>query len=259
MVHRRVKQSRGLKPLDNHNRAWIWGRHVVAETLAAGRWPVLELALSDKLDSALQRKWQRQAKSSDIPCEILSDDALTKLCRAADHQGCAAKMAEFPHLTAHQFLAATSTAAVILVLDRIQDPFNFGAMIRTADGIGLAGVVIGSQHQTGVNSQVARSSAGAVNHVPIVRVDDLPRFLADLKQRGWQIWGGSERGAVDLSQAAFVPPLAVIIGNEGSGLGPEILAACTSTVQIPMVGRVSSLNAAVSAGILCYNAVHSRR
>jgi len=258
MVHRRVRRSSRPLPLDNHNRAWIWGRHVVGETLAAGRWPILELALGDSLDHESRRTFERLAKASGISTQTLDDDGLTRLCRAADHQGCAARMAEFPYVPPDEFLATLDQQAVILILDRIQDPFNFGAMIRTVDGLGLAGVVIGSRAQAGVNSQVARSSAGAVNHVPICRVDDLPTLMTELVRRDWQIWGASERGAAAVTTAEFRPPLALVIGNEGTGVSAEVLALCTATVQIPMAGRVSSLNAAVSAGILCYEAVRSR-
>lgn len=254
MVHRRVRSSRGKKTLGSHNRSWIWGRHVVAETLAAGIWPIARLALSDKIDLKLRRQFERQADAAQIPTEVLDDDGLTKLCRAADHQGCAAQMAEFPYAPAETFLLGKSR---IVILDRIQDPFNFGAMIRTVDGLGLDGVLIGSREQVGVNSQVARSSAGAVNHVPICRVDDLAAMVSELVKAKWQVWGATERGTVEIHQAKFCPPLALVIGNEGIGLSPEILKLCTHTVRIPMSGRVSSLNAAVSAGILCYAAATS--
>lgn len=259
MVHRRIKRANKPPRTANHNRSWIWGRNVVAETLRAGRWPMLELAVSDKLERLVLDEFLRLAENANTPITETDDDGVAKLCRAADHQGCAARMGAFPYVTGEQFLQRMTANARILILDRIQDPFNFGAMIRTAECLGLDGIVIGATEQTGVNSQVVRSSAGAVNHVPIARVDDLPAFVSGLAAQSWQIWGATERGSVALDQAGFHPPLALIIGNEGTGIGPDLQTHCTATVQIPMAGRVGSLNAAVSAGILCHEIVRSCR
>ncbi|MFO0917368.1 MAG: RNA methyltransferase [Planctomycetaceae bacterium] len=168
-------------------------------------------------------------------------------------------MAEFPYLTANGLLERTTTQSIIVVLDRIQDPYNFGAIIRSAEGLGLEGMVIGTREQSAVNSLAARGSAGAVNHLPICRVDDLAGFVRELRQQQWQVWGASEKGSTPLSAMSWELPLAVIIGNEGVGISPEVLSLCTQIVQIPMLGRVGSLNAAVSAGILCYEAAESRR
>jgi 23S rRNA (guanosine2251-2'-O)-methyltransferase len=254
MVHRRVKRVKRSQGL-NHNRSWIWGRHVVGETLRAGRWPILELALSDKLETPVRNEFFRLAQQANVSVTESDDDRLTKLCRAGDHQGCAARMGEYPYLSGEDFLGQLRTPSRILVLDRIQDPYNFGAMIRSVECLGLDGILIGTAEQTGINSQAARSSAGAVNHVPIGRVEDLPAVVMELSRKRWQVWGATERGAVSVEQAEFHAPLALIIGNEGTGIGPDLLSLCTATVQIPMAGRVGSLNAAVSAGILCYEVV----
>lgn len=255
MVHRRVKSSSKPARLGSHNRSWIWGRHAVSETVRAGRWPILELAMSSLLDAKIRREFCAWADRTNTPLTELNDDQLTLHCRAADHQGCAALMGEFPYLTADQLLKQVPDQARLIVLDRLQDPFNFGAIIRTVEGLGLDGIVIGSKEQTGVNSQAARSSAGAVNHVPIAKVEDLSSFLKELVDRSWQIWGATERGRRFLKEAQFQPPLVLIIGNEGTGISPGLLSLCTETVRIPMAGQVSSLNAAVSAGILCYEVV----
>lgn len=259
MVHRHVKRSSKPPRLGSHNRSWIWGRHVVMETLRSGRWPILELAISTQLDSNARRELQTWADRSNTPLMELDEDHLTQRCRAADHQGCAALMSEFPYQSGDELLKQAPENARLIVLDRIQDPFNFGAIIRTVDGLGLNGIVIGTKEQAGVNSQVARSSAGAVNHVPIARVDDLRVFLKDLSDRSWQLWGATERGVRLLNKAQFRPPLALIIGNEGTGISPDLVSLCTETVRIPMAGQVSSLNAAVSAGILCYELVRSAK
>lgn len=255
MVHRRIKRSLESRRLANHNRSWIWGRHVVTETVRAGRWPILQLAVSQTLDFRLRDELLDWAAGSGTPLLQLEERRLTQRCRAADHQGCAALMGEFPYLAGDRLIQHLPADARLIVLDRIQDPFNFGAIVRTVDGLGLSGIVIGAKEQTGVNSQAARSSAGAVNHVLIAKVEDLSSFLRELARNSWQIWGATERGAVALDQARFKPPLALIIGNEGTGISPELQTLCTGSVRIPMEGHVGSLNAAVSAGILCYELV----
>lgn len=255
MVHRRVKSSSKPARLGSHNRSWIWGRHAVWETVRAGRWPILELAISSLLDVKIRREFSAWADRTNTPLTELNEEQLTQRCRAADHQGCAALMGEFPYLTADQLLKQVPKQARLIVLDRIQDPFNFGAIIRTVDGLGLDGIVIGAKEQAGVNSQVARSSAGAVNHVPIAKVEDLSSFLKGVIDHSWQVWGATERGTRFLKEAQFHPPLALVIGNEGTGISPDVLSLCTETMRIPMAGQVSSLNAAVSAGILCYELV----
>jgi 23S rRNA (guanosine2251-2'-O)-methyltransferase len=259
MNSRRNKQTGLRKRVGSHNRCWIWGRNVVAETLRARRWPIAELALGHKLEASVAAEFRRLARSAGIPLVETDEAGLAKLCRAEDHQGCAARMEEFPYLSPDQFHKAVPADALIVVLDRIQDSFNFGAIIRSVESLGLDGVVIGAVEQCGVNSQAARSSAGAVNYVPLCRVDDVPSFTTDLMRRGWQVWGASERGSISLDAAEFHPPLALVIGNEATGIHPDLWARCTGTVRIPMAGRVGSLNAAVSAGILCYAAARSRR
>ena len=126
------------------------------------------------------------------------------------------------------------------------------AIVRSASALGVDGILIGDREQAEINSQVARSSAGAVNHLPIAQTDDLPGAVDQWRARGFQIIAASEKGQTPLFQADFTRPTVMIIGNEGRGVGPELLSRCDVSVAIPMSGRVGSLNAAVAAGILFY-------
>lgn len=238
--------------LTNHNRCWIWGRNVVLETLRAGSWPVLELLVGDRADEALWEEAARLAGRFGIEAVATNDAALTKACRSNEHQGLAARMAPFPCATVGQLLDELSPRAMLVVLDRLQDPYNFGAIVRSASTLGLNGIVIGTREQVEVNSLVARSSAGAVNHIPIACTDDLVQTVETLRGRGFQIAAAAEKGTVPLYDADFRQPTVAIIGNEGRGVRPELLARCDQSLCIPMSGRVGSLNAAVAAGILFY-------
>ena len=252
MVDSSRRRSSRRDVLTNHNRCWIWGRNVVLETLRAGRWPILELLVGDRADDALWDEAARLAKQLGIMAQAMDDATLTKACHSGDHQGMAARMAPFPYSTVDQLIDGLPANAMLVVLDRLQDPFNFGAVVRSASTLGLSGIVIGQKEQVEVNSLVARSSAGAVNHIAIASTDDLIQAVEAFRERGFQIVAASEKADIPLCEANFCQPTVAIIGNEGRGIRPELLARCDRSLGIPMSGPVGSLNAAVAAGILFY-------
>ena len=252
MVDSSRRRSSRRDVLTNHNRCWIWGRNVVLETLRAGRWPILELLIGDRADDTLWDEAVRLAKQLGITAQAMDDATLTKACHSGEHQGMAARMAPFPYATVEQLLNGLPAEALLVVLDRLQDPFNFGAIVRSASTLGLHAIVIGQKEQVEVNSLVARSSAGAVNHIAIASTDDLIRSVDTFRERGFQIVAASEKAAAPLCEADFRQPTVAIIGNEGKGIRPELLARCDRSLGIPMSGPVGSLNAAVAAGILFY-------
>jgi 23S rRNA (guanosine2251-2'-O)-methyltransferase len=243
---------RGRQVMSNHNRCWIWGRHVVLETLHAGRWPILELLVGEQLEERLLADSISLAERADVPLSVVSEAMLTKSCRTAEHQGFAARMAPFPYLTPSQFSGGLPDNPVIAILDRLQDPFNFGAIIRCASTLGVDGIVVSDREQVEINSQVARSSVGAVNYLPIAQATDLVAAVDQFHNRGCQIIGGTEKADRPLHRADFRRPSVLIIGNEGRGIRPELLGRCDVSVSIPMSGQIGSLNAAVAAGIMFY-------
>lgn len=238
--------------MGNHNRCWIWGRNVVLETLQAGRWPILELLISDRIDRPLAEEALRQAIQWKCPATVVPEEELTKACRTGEHQGFAARMAPFPCLSLAELERSLPRSATVALLDRLQDPFNFGAILRCASTLGVDGILIGEREQVEVNSQVARSSAGAINHIPLAQTDDLPAALDAWRQRGFQAVAASEKASVPVFNVDFCRPTVIVIGNEGRGIRPELLSKCETSVSIPMSGQVGSLNAAVAAGILFY-------
>ncbi len=244
--------------MGNHNRCWIWGRNVVQETVRAGRWPVLELLIGDWIDGASAQECARLAEQRQVPVYSESETELTRHCRTAEHQGFAARMAPFPCLTFEELMKAMPRTPAIAILDRLQDPFNFGAIIRSASTLGIHGIIIGDREQADINSQVARSSVGAINHMPIARTHDLSHVGQQLLRFGFQVVAASEKSSIPLHQANFSRPTAIVIGNEGRGVSPELLSLCDLSVSIPMTGKVGSLNAAVAAGILFYELSRQR-
>lgn len=244
--------------MGNHQRCWLWGRHLVTETMQAQRWPILELVLSDQLDADEVQNSTHLAELQEVPFTISSHVRLTQLSGTLDHQGMLAKMPPYPFCSLDDLLGQPSAPLALMMLDRIQDPQNFGAMIRAAEVMGLHGMVIGDKHQSDVTAAVARSSAGAVNHLSICREADLRASVERLKASGVKVIATAMRDGVSISEWDFTQPTAIIIGNESTGVSQELLDLCDGTVHIPQAGNLESLNAAVAAGIVCYE-LHRQR
>jgi len=255
------RHSRGKgkkKLLGSHQKCWIWGRNAVMETLQAGRWQILDLYLSRQLPPDLLGQVQGAAARLGIVPSIEDPGVLAGLCHTTEHQGYLARMTDFPYSGEAQVLGALPPAPFIVVLDGIQDPYNFGAIIRSAEVFGANAVFIGEAGQVGVTSMVVRSSSGAVNRVPIVRVPDLATLVDGLRAKRIHLVAASEKASGELRDHDFTGGCAVVIGNEGVGPRPDILARCDSVVKIPQVGHIGSLNAAVAAGIFFYEVRRQR-
>ncbi len=255
----RYRRGKGKKKLlGSHQRCWIWGRNAVLETLRAGRWLIHELQLADRLPPEELESARELAQRSEIPVLIESAAAITRRCRSAEHQGYLAKMPPYPYEDAERLLRQRPSRPLYAILDSIQDPYNFGAIIRSADGLDVDGIFVGQTRQVEVTSLVARSSAGAVNHVSIAKVADLVELVETLRGLSIQVVAASEKGGGKLCECDFHQPTALIIGNEGTGITGELLCRCDQRVSIPQFGHVAALNAAVSAGILFYEVCRQR-
>lgn len=246
--------------LGNHQRSWIWGRNLLVETLRAGTWLPHEVRIAH--ESTDLEEIETLAELRGVALHAESNARLTQLCGATDHQGAIAKMSPFPYVDAMALIEAAvrpESDSVLLIADHLHDAFNFGAILRSAECFGVAGVLIPSERQVGVTSQVARSSAGAVNVVPIARVADLLQIAEQLRASGVRLVAASEHAASPLPDADLTGPIAVVIGNEGKGIDPALLGRCDVAVSIPLAGRIGSLNAAVAAGVVLYEASRQRR
>jgi 23S rRNA (guanosine2251-2'-O)-methyltransferase len=253
-ARRKKKQS---EYSGNHQRGWMWGHHAVTETLLSGTWPVNEIFVSQKaFDQCADLL--RAKQQAGIPVELVDNARLEQLTHSTEHQGLVARMGAFPYgamksLAASLADPATQTAVPLVVIcDRLQDAFNFGAILRCCDGANVLAVVVGELGQAEVTPHVARSSSGAVNHLSIIRVPDLIATAMQLKQLGLQLVAADANTETKVWNAPLTGPTALIIGSEAKGVQPELLAICGQRLWIPMYGKVTSLNAAVAAGILLY-------
>lgn len=257
---RRGKRKHKLqsKLLGSHARCWIWGRNLVRETLTVGRWPIVELHLAENLPEQQIDEACAMASRLGSKVRVAARETLDRLGHTSEHQGYLAKMGPFPYATADDLLAGAPRRPLYLVLDAIQDPYNFGAMLRSAGAFGVDGVFVGSDHQVPVTSMVARSSAGVVNRVPIAQVEKLVALARALRDRKIAIVGACEKAGESLTACDFVRATAIVIGNEGAGIQPELLDCCDRLARIPIDGEVGSLNAAAAAAVFCFEAQRQR-
>ena len=234
----------------------IYGVHSVSESLKARRVSRLihERGAGPRVDVLVAR-----AAELRIPIETLDRRALDKLTRGGVHQGVAAELEALPAYTVSELVAEADGAALIVVLDGIEDPQNVGAILRSADAAGATGVIRQARHAAPLDGATAKASAGAVNHVRIATVVNISRALDELKELGvWTV--GFDAAATDVYDSVdFTLPSALVLGAEGTGLRRLVRDTCERLVSVPMAGEVSSLNVSVTAGVGLFEASRQRR
>jgi 23S rRNA (guanosine2251-2'-O)-methyltransferase len=201
------------------------------------------------------------AKDRGITVEFRPRSLVADLAGSANHQGMVAIAGEFQYARVDEMLAVASAAsepALLLILDCITDPQNFGALVRSAEVLGAHGVIVPDKHAAPVTGAVVKASAGASERMRIARVRNLLGTLDWLREQGIAVWGGATEGATLLAQADLRGPVALVIGGEGRGLRTAVARRCSSLVQIPQHGQVASLNASVAGAILLYEAIRQR-
>jgi 23S rRNA (guanosine2251-2'-O)-methyltransferase len=185
-----------------------------------------------------------------------SAEELERLCGSPDHQGVVAEVDPYPYGDPHALLR--KDGALILALDQVQDPRNLGAICRSAEFAGAAGVVIPERRSAEVTAVVCKASAGAVEHLEVVHVRNLADWLAAAKDAGFWIWGADADAAQAPWDVDLSGPTVLVLGGEGKGIRPRVAAACDGLVALPRKGRVESLNVSAAATALLFEAVRQR-
>jgi 23S rRNA (guanosine2251-2'-O)-methyltransferase len=238
----------------------IEGRNAVMEALRAGTAIdkiYLQKGETDKTLGHIASK-ARAAGTVVVEADRRKLDAMS---RTHAHQGVIALSAVREYATVEDILRAAEAkgeAPLLVVCDELSDPHNLGAVIRTAECAGAHGVIIPKRRSAGLTAVVAKTSAGAVAHVPVARVPNLSALLKELKDRGIWVFGTAADGATSLYDADLKGPAAIVIGSEGGGMGRLVAESCDFLVSIPMRGKLNSLNASAAAAILLYEAVRQR-
>jgi 23S rRNA (guanosine2251-2'-O)-methyltransferase len=226
----------------------LYGRNPIHEALRAGRRPV-------------RRVWATRGAASEpwlTGVEVVPASAEQIAARAGSdaHQGMCAEVGPYPYVDPGELLARPD--ALIVALDELQDPQNLGAIARTAECVGAAGLVIPERRSAEVTASACKASAGAVEHLAIARVRNLADFLADAKAAGAWCYGAAAEGAASYLEPDYRGACVLVIGAEGRGLRPRVAAACDQLVALPLRGKVSSLNASAAAAALLYGILQRR-
>jgi 23S rRNA (guanosine2251-2'-O)-methyltransferase len=239
----------------------LYGLHPVEEALRAGG-RRLEYVLLAREGSARLEKLAEACRAAGVRVSLESRDQLTKIARTDAHQGVVAAVRERKLLAIEDLLAKPASNGgyrFFLALDGVEDPHNLGALLRSADGAGVDGVLLPERRSAPISPVVAKTSAGASEHVPIARVTNLTRALEQMKKANCWVVGLDERGTPDYCDFDFRADTVLVLGAEGSGLHDLVKKTCDHLLRIPMAGSVSSLNVSVAGAIVMYEAMRQRR
>ena len=226
----------------------VYGRRAVREALR-GKRQVLELWGTERAVAA--EPWLAEAKP-----KLRPDRELSELVGTRDHQGVAARIEPFRYADA--WALAVAERPLLVVLDKVSDPRNLGAVCRSALGAGATGVVVPAHGSAVVTPAVARSSAGAVEHLPIAVVTNLARYLEEVKGPQLWVYGAAGDAPDDLWDTDLSGGVAIVLGAEGTGLRPLVRRTCDALVSIPLEGPVESLNVSVAAAVFLFEARRQR-
>ncbi len=226
----------------------VYGRRAVREALR-GRREVLELLATERAVSA--EPWLAEAGP-----RLRAERELSELAATRDHQGVVARVEPYRYADAYELAAVERP--LIAVLDRVTDPRNLGAVCRSAEVAGATGVVVPAHGSAVVTPAVARSSAGAIEHLPIAVVTNLARYLQEVKGPDLWVYGAAAGAEASMWETELTGGVALVFGAEGRGLRPLVARSCDALVSIPTRGQVESLNVSVAAALLLYEACRQR-
>lgn len=235
---------------------YLYGRHAVLEALRANR-PIEEILIARGVHShGALSDLIAAAKTASVPVRGVTREELDRI--AHHHQGVIARASEFEYVEIDDLLAVAQQRgepAFLLALDSVQDPQNFGTLLRTAEAVGVHGVIIAERRAVGVTPAVVKASAGAIHHLKIARVTNLARTIDELKHANvWIVGVENAPEAQEYPRVDYTMGLALVLGSEGAGLGRLVRDKCDFLVRLPMWGQVSSLNVAVAGSIVLYAA-----
>ena len=230
-------------------RELIYGRNAVREALR-GRREVLELWVGERAAASLE--WLSEGPR----VQVRKERELTEAAGSPDHQGVVAWAAPFPYADAWEL--AAGERPLLACLDQVTDPRNLGAVVRGAAGAGATGVVVPAHGSARVTAAVCRSSAGAVEHVPVAVVPNLARYLAEIKRGDLWSYAAVAEGGTPMWDADLAGGVALVFGAEGKGVRPLVRKTCDGAVSIPLAAGIESLNVSVAAAVLLYEAGRQR-
>jgi 23S rRNA (guanosine2251-2'-O)-methyltransferase len=240
----------------------LYGLHPVEEALRSGSGRLDRISVARERSDRKLEQLAALARAAGVRVSLEPRDQLTRIAKTDMHQGVVAFLRERKFLTVEDLLEPRSDGKrrFFLALDGLEDPHNLGALLRTADGAGVDGVILPERRSAPVTATVAKTSAGASEHVQIARVTNLVRSLEQMKKANVWVVGLDERGTPDYTDFDFASTDCVLVlGREGAGLHDLVKKTCDHLLRIPMAGQVSSLNVSVAGAVVMYEAMRQRR
>ncbi|WP_084019188.1 23S rRNA (guanosine(2251)-2'-O)-methyltransferase RlmB [Desulfuribacillus alkaliarsenatis] len=256
-VNVKKKKAPAEPSLEENNELQLEGKNPIVEALRAGQ----------QVDRILIAEGARQvdeikqlASENGVKYQFVTRQKLDQIATTKAHQGLIAFLASVTYTDFDSWISSIdiSKNPVVLVLAELQDPQNVGSIIRTAESAGVAGVIIAKHRAVGLTATVAKASAGAIAHMPIIRVTNLANTIEDMKKQGFWVVGTDARADKNYYEISYDMPTILVIGSEGKGIGPLLEKKCDYLIKIPMLGKVTSLNASVATGIMTYEIVKQR-
>jgi rRNA methylase, putative, group 3 len=239
----------------------VAGKHPVLEALRSGR-EINKIWVAEGAQKHLTAPIVAEAKQQGVIVQFADKRKLDALAGEVAHQGVIAQVAPYRYYEVDELLEAAKAKGetpFLILLDEIEDPHNLGSILRTAECTGVHGVIIPKRRSASLTATVSKTSAGAAEYVPVARVTNLAQTIESLKEQGVWVAGTDVSAEQDVYRTKFDMPIAIVIGNEGKGMGRLIREKCDFLVKLPMAGKLNSLNASVAAGVLMYEVLRQRR
>jgi 23S rRNA (guanosine2251-2'-O)-methyltransferase len=240
----------------------IFGIHPILEKLKVSPAEVEEIIIADGPLRSAARSVDTAARRVGVQVNYVSPAALDRLVAGQRHQGVAAKITAVPYLQVSRLLESVPSSSgpeQILILDGLTDPHNFGALLRTAEAVGIEHVIIPKDRSVGVTAAVVKASAGAVHHLNIYKATNLRRTINSLKDQGFWFVGLDVQATDGIYDRVLPDRIGIVLGSEGEGIRPLIRHECDFLVSIPMAGKIASLNVAVAGAVFLYELVRQKR
>lgn len=247
-------------------RSFIVGRNPVREALERDEARIEKVLLQEGLEGEFVSHIRGAADRAGVQVQYVPETRLRKEAGGANHQGVIAVAASIRYQEVEKMLShiapmrddVKERKPLLLLLDRITDPHNFGAVLRSAVAMGVSGVIVPRRHMAPLSATTIKASAGTARRIPIARTDNMPRVIQQLKERAYWVAGAAQEGEETAWETDWDRPMAIVMGSEGRGLRRSVAEACDFLVSIPLTGPAESLNVSVAAGILLAAASRSR-
>lgn len=237
----------------------VIGFRAIMEAIDAGK-TIQKVFFKSQLQGELFQECFAHVRQHKIPFQYVPIEKLDQISRS-NHQGAIALISPIPYYDLEQILPTIYEEGrdpFLLILDGITDIRNFGAIARTAESAGVDTIIIGTKKAAIINTDAIKTSAGALNRIPVCRVENIEKTMRYLHDSGIKIYGASEKSQTTYYQADYAGPIALVMGSEDTGLEPNVIKETDALLSIPMQGKTSSLNVGVACGILLFEAVKQR-